>query len=231
MIAILCDYEEGSHSSTYVLKEAYFQALLKAGGKGCIVPYGEAKSYLDHFSGLLLTGGNFTIDPSLFGEVYDNPLPLKVKRTEAELAFFHEAFSRSMPILGICGGAQLINVALGGSLIQHIPTTLPNSLRHSGLPPTVHSHDVTLVPHTFLSDLVQEKCLPTNSSHLQSIGRLGRGVKVNAVAPDTVIEGIEVEAYPFCLGTQWHPEYSTTPLWDEPLFTSFVAASSSYLNP
>jgi putative glutamine amidotransferase len=230
IIAIIPDYVEEGNQDKYILRATYVQAVIRAGGIPIILPYDRERAglYVDHCQGVLFTGGGYTIDPARFGQSYATTLPLKPKRSDTEFSFFDEAFKRKMPILGICAGAQLINVALGGTLIQHLPTTHPHALPHSHPDPTDHGHLVHVVPGTFLETLVKEPSFGVNTSHVQAIDALGRGVKVSARAPDGIIEGIEVEGHPFCVGLQWHPEYLTQPACDLLIFESFIEHAKSY---
>lgn len=214
----------------YVLRENYLTALSQQGALPIVVPYDidHLASYLDACGGLMIIGGGFTIDPRLFGQEKQTPMTLKPRRTEAELAFFHGAYKRHMPILGICGGAQLINVALGGSLIQHLPTTHPQALNHLVEHPAQPAHDIELVPNTLLSHILEGASrFGVNSSHLQAVDRLGHNLRINAIAPDGIIEGIESTEHPFCMGLQWHPEYQIHS-FDSRLFQGFVHRAVLY---
>jgi putative glutamine amidotransferase len=169
------------------------------------------------------TGGAFDIDPALYGETTRHEtVGLKEGRTDAELALLMAALQRDMPVLGICGGQQLLAVALGGSLIQHIPDAVPGALAHEQTTPHHRpGHDVAVLPGTRLFDLVGP-AMQVNSSHHQAVRSAGRSV-VNAVAPDGVIEGVEDPALKFCIGVQWHPEYGVD-AGDIALFRGLVAA-------
>lgn len=230
VIAIIPDYVEEENKEKYALRTTYVQAIINAGGIPMVIPYDQerARLYLDQCHGVLFTGGGYTIDPERFGQTYATTLPLKPKRSNAEFTFFYEAFKRKMPILGICAGAQLINVALGGTLIQHLPTTHPHALAHSQPDPTAQAHLVHVVPGTFLAGIVKQDSFGVNTSHVQAIDELGLQVKVNARAPDGIVEGIEVEGYPFCLGVQWHPEYQAQPLSDPYIFQVFIEYACEY---
>ena len=232
-IVIVPDHllEEDRIFDRYALRTKYMTAVLQAGGLPLVVPYESCAtaSYLDFCHGLMLIGGGFTLDPRLFGQELATPLPMKRERSEAELAFFYEAFQRKMPILGICAGAQLINVALGGTLIQHLPTTHPYIPSHVHSDMSQQAHEVQIIAGTLLSSMMQgATTLGVNSSHVQAVDQLGRHVWVNARTSDGIIEGIEVEGHPFCLGVQWHPEFGSNPTYDRLLFHTFISYTKAY---
>ena len=129
-----------------------------------------------------------------------------------------------MPVLGICGGQQLLNVVLGGTLIQHIPDEVEGALAHEQPNPrTEPGHTVAVAPGSLLHRIVGATEMSVNSAHHQAALDVGEGVLVDAVAPDGVIEGIESRRHRFCLGVQWHPEYGID-RGDAKIFEAFVAA-------
>ncbi|HYM02727.1 MAG TPA: gamma-glutamyl-gamma-aminobutyrate hydrolase family protein, partial [Stellaceae bacterium] len=129
------------------------------------------------------------------------------------------------PVFGICGGQQLLNVALGGTLIQHIPDEIDDPLPHEQPNPrTEAGHVVRVVVGTQLHRITGAAELPVNSAHHQAVKDLAPGFVVDAVAPDGVIEGIEDPRRRFCLGVQWHPEYAIS-AGDTALFAAFIAAT------
>ena len=130
--------------------------------------------------------------------------------------------ARGLPVLGICGGMQLMAVALGGTLIQHLPDALPDALPHEQPNPRNEAgHTVTLTPGSRLHQIAGMDSFPVNSAHHQAVATTGPRVQVNAVAPDGVIEGIESTARRFCIGVQWHPEFHISPA-DNALFVAFI---------
>jgi putative glutamine amidotransferase len=185
-----------------------------------------AAAYLDALDGLVITGGAFDVDPALFGaETRHETVKTKDRRTQFELAILKGALERDLPILGICGGQQLLNVALGGTLIQHIPDEVENALAHEQPNPrTEAGHAVELVAGTRLAEICGARELQVNSAHHQAAKAVGPGVVINAWAPDGVIEGIEVPARRFCLGVEWHPEFHISD-GDARILAAFVAAA------
>ena len=150
---------------------------------------------------------------------------LKSRRTAFELAITRGALDRDLPVLGICGGQQLLNVVLGGTLIQHIPDEIGDALAHEQPNPrTEAGHPVRVVKGTLLHRICATEELAVNSAHHQAVKTVGPGVVVDAVAPDGVIEGIEDPRYRYCIGVQWHPEYSIS-TGDQKIFDAFVDAA------
>lgn len=214
----------------YHLNPMYVEAVEKAGGHAIILPYTLARlsDYAAMCSGVIFTGGNFTIDPQFFDEPFQSPLPLHPHRTTFEMAFLKHVLKVKVPVLGICAGAQLINVVLGGSLFQDLSQSHPQTEPHSGIAAHQAAHTIRVEKGTLLDKICQGRPeLGVNSSHVQAINRLGKGLVVNARALDGVIEGIELANYPFCLGTQWHPEFLVN-AEEGLLFQHFVQAAQTY---
>jgi putative glutamine amidotransferase len=231
VIGITLDSEEpGSYSKFpwYALRENYAGAVSRAGGLPLALPHEEdrADEYLNLIDGLLVTGGNFDVDPALFGdnERHDSVI-IKERRTGFEMAMVNGALKRNMPVLGICGGQQLLHVVLGGRLIQHIPDAVKNALAHEQSNPRDEAgHEVFVKEGTLLRRIVGADTLAVNSAHHQAALDEPDGVTINARAPDGVIEGMETDAYDFCLGVQWHPEFEIND-GDGKIFKAFVTAS------
>ena len=231
IIGISVDSEEpGGYSKMpwYALRRNYAEAVAHAGGVPVLLPYHAelVDHYLGMIDGLILTGGAFDVDPALFGADSRHPtVTLKTDRTRFELAIVKGAVDRKLPILGICGGQQLLNVALGGTLIQHIPDEVINPLAHEQPNPrTEAGHDVIISPNSQLERIVGQGRIPVNSAHHQAIKDVAPGCVVDAIASDGVIEGIEKVDHPFCIGVQWHPEYHISPA-DAAIFHALIAAS------
>ncbi|GAA0584328.1 gamma-glutamyl-gamma-aminobutyrate hydrolase family protein [Craurococcus roseus] len=231
VIGLTLDAEEpGGYSKLpwYALRKNYFTALAEAGALPIALPHDPdlAADYLDRLDGLLVTGGAFDVDPALYGGgPAHSTVKLKYGRTAFELAATREALRRDMPVLGICGGQQLLAVAFGGTLIQHIPDSVEGALQHEQPNPrTEPGHEVSVAPGTLLSRVVGGRGrIAVNSAHHQAVDRPGEGAVVNAVAPDGVVEGVEHPGYRFALGVQWHPEYAVDEA-DPLIFRAFVSA-------
>ena len=230
LIGITLDSEEpGGYSRLpwYALRQNYCDAVAQAGGVPLPLPHQRAlvDTYLDTIKGLVVTGGAFDIDPALFGAAEKHKtVKLKSGRTDFELAITRGALERDMPVLGICGGEQLLAVALGGSLIQHIPDEVANPLAHEQPNPrTEPGHTVDVTPGTLLARIAGTGPVPVNSAHHQAVKAVPAGVTINARSSDGVIEGVEAPGKRFCLGVQWHPEYAISPA-DTAIFQAFVDA-------
>jgi putative glutamine amidotransferase len=215
-----------SHYPWYALRQNYAGAIEAAGGLPLALPHNDfAEDYLDLLDALVITGGGFDVDPAMYGETsMHESVTLKPGRTVAELALLQGALARNLPVLGICGGEQLLAVALGGTLIQHIPDAVANCLAHSQINPRNEpGHDVAILPGTMLRRIVGTDRMAVNTSHHQAVRSAGPHAIVNAMASDGVIEGIEDARYKFCLGVQWHPEFHVDPS-DRAIFDAMIAA-------
>lgn len=205
------DPGEYSNYPWYALRDNYCSSIQLAGG----VPFplthelDLVDDFLSRIQGLLITGGGHDVDPTLYGETTVHPtVKIKQKRTDFEMAITKRALEKNIPVFGICGGEQLINVALGGTLIQHIPDEVPEALEHIQKECRHKScHTVKIAPNTLLHKIIGTENLEVNSIHHQAVKDLAPTAILNAVAPDGIIEGFEVPQYRFCMGLQWHPEF------------------------
>lgn len=230
LIGLTLDAEPPGGFSTlpwYALRANYFEAVAAAGGLPVALPHAPdlAADYLGRLDGLLVTGGAFDVDPALYGGGPAHPtVALKSGRTAFELEATRRALARDLPVLGICGGQQLLAVALGGTLHQHIPDAVPGALEHEQPHPRDQpGHEVAVAPGTRLAAIVGRARMAVNSAHHQAVDRPGAGAVVSAVAPDGVVEAIEHPGHRFALGVQWHPEYAVDP-GDPLILAAFVAA-------
>jgi putative glutamine amidotransferase len=233
IIGITLDSEQpGGYSKYpwYAIRQNYADAVVAAGGLPIALPHDAslAGDYLDRIDALVVTGGAFDVDPALYGEADRHAtVTLKEGRTAAELALTNGALARNMPVLGICGGQQLLAVALGGTLIQHIPDSIADALEHEQPNPRHEpGHPVAITRGTLLHRIVGADTMGVNSAHHQAVRDPGAFAVVNAMAPDQVIEGVEDSRYRFCIGVQWHPEFFIDP-GDRRIFDALLAACST----
>jgi putative glutamine amidotransferase len=169
----------------------------------------ELRAIFEHVDGLLLSGGG-DIGPALYGE-RDGGLLWSIDewRDRTELALARWALAEGLPLLAICRGIQVLNVAAGGTLVQDIPTQVHDALSHSsvaGRPMDTVAHTVEVAADSRLAALVGAGELGVNSAHHQAAKAVGARLAITARAPDGIIEGLEAPDHPFCLGVQWHPE-------------------------
>jgi putative glutamine amidotransferase len=215
----------------YALRQNYCDELAAAGAVPIALPHEPelVDSYLAMLDGLVVTGGAFDIDPALYGAAERHgTVKLKERRTRFEWAITQGAVNRNLPLLGICGGQQLLNVVLGGTLIQHIPDALPTALAHEQPNPrTEPGHEVIVVPGTLLHRITGTERLPVNSAHHQAAERVGPGIVASGRAPDGIIEAIEDPRRPYCLGVQWHPEYRIS-AGDGAILSALVGAAAGH---
>jgi putative glutamine amidotransferase len=201
----------GADRST--VNAAYVRSVIRSGGIPLVLPplLGDAHAgaVLEVLDGLVLSGGE-DVDPGRYGQqphptVRDNIDPL---RDAQELALFQEAWRRRTPVLAICRGIQLVNVALGGSLWQDLPSDRPGGLGHNQPDDrTARTHPVELTPGSRLAQAVGATRIEVNSFHHQSIRELATGLVITGRAPDGEIEGVETgPGAPWLLAVQWHPE-------------------------
>jgi putative glutamine amidotransferase len=172
--------------------------------------------------GMLFPGGA-DLDPELYDqEPHDETFGVDVERDQAELTLLEEALARDMPVLAVCRGSQVLNVARGGDLQQHLPDVLGDE-RHKHTPGTFADHDVTIEEGTRLAALVGERT-PVKSHHHQGFGRIGEGLRVAARAEDGTIEAVEDPELRFAVGVLWHPEAGE----DMKLFEELVRNAGIY---
>jgi len=241
-IGITCDLDDARTTNT--LPRAYVRAVLRAGGLPLALPIPEMEhtpgglapenrrweSWLSGLDGLLLSGGG-DLAPSLFGE---EPLPglgsVDPHRDALEMALVRAARKRRMPVLGICRGCQVLNVALGGTVYQDLPSQRPEGLlQHRQLSPGIFpSHSMAVREGSRLAKALGVTAIRVNSHHHQAVRDVAPGFEVVAWAPDGVVEAIEAPEGPFLLGIQSHPERleSTTPPLAA-LFQAFVEAAGT----
>jgi putative glutamine amidotransferase len=231
IIGLTLDSEQpGGYSKYpwYAIRENYCSAVVAAGGTPVLLPHEPdlVEFYSGMIQGLIVTGGAFDVDPALFGASSRHAtVSTKDRRTAFELGITRAMLAADKPVFGICGGQQLLNVALGGTLIQHIPDAIPAALAHEQPNPRHEpGHTVRILPNTKLHAIAGTGEVQVNSAHHQAVDRVAPETMIDAVAPDGVIEGIESTRHRFCLGVQWHPEFHISVV-DRLLFESFVTAA------
>ncbi|HEX7121072.1 MAG TPA: gamma-glutamyl-gamma-aminobutyrate hydrolase family protein [Gemmatimonadaceae bacterium] len=213
------------------VNQAYVQAVESRGLVPLVVPPlaepAHVARILDRVDGLVLTGGE-DVNPARYGAApHEQTHPPHDRRDATEIALVLEAERRALPTLAICRGLQVVNVALGGTLVQDLPSERPASLAHDGAERDARVHEVRVRDGSRLAHALGATCVVANSSHHQAIDRLAPGLVATAVSSDGVIEGIELEAPGWwMLGVQWHPEelVGTPEDWDRRLFEAFAAA-------
>jgi putative glutamine amidotransferase len=220
LVGITCStLPDRDGSPRFSVPKAYVAHVEAAGGRSIVLPTvdaSEAERYVDLVDGVVLSGGA-DVDPALYGEER-HPQVTDVDRPRDlfEIAVARTAAARGRPLLGICRGVQVMNVALEGTLVQHRPEHRSD----------VHdAHPVDVEPGTRLSEVLGRASLPVNSHHHQAIDRCAARLRVSARAPDGTVEAAEAGDHPFFVGVQWHPERRD----DEPtrrLFRAFVEAAA-----
>lgn len=212
--------------------QAYINAVQNAGGIPLILPVGmDARSRADilpRLDGILFSGGG-DIDPQRFnGKPHAKIQGISPERDEMEFSLLATALDAGKPLLAICRGIQVLNVALGGDLFTHIQDQWTPSLKHDWYPKFPRdkiAHTVRLTRGSKLHDIFGEDEIQVNSLHHQGIARVGKRLKTTAVAPDGLVEGVEVQDAAFALGVQWHPECLPHDDGMQALFRAFITAS------
>jgi putative glutamine amidotransferase len=205
--------EWGGREPTYFLRARYVRAIEDLGGIPLVLPLvadlDARRRLLTHIDGLLLTGSGPDLAPELYGERQQYKFHvMSQRRATFELEMAQLARAADLPLLGICGGMQALNVAFGGSLYQDIGAQQSQPLQHrQSASATQLSHAVKIVPKSLLHRVVKTGRLRVNSSHHQSVKEVAPSLTASAVAPDGIIEAIESSSERFLLGVQWHPEF------------------------
>jgi putative glutamine amidotransferase len=203
---------------------SYVTSIERAGGRALLVPPSEAavEETLGALNGLILSGGE-DLHPAAYGaDAHAETVQTRPERDRAELALLAGALERDMPVLAICRGSQVLNVGLGGDLVQHLPDVL-GSERHRHTPGEFADHDVDLKHGSRLAGLLGERA-PVKSHHHQGYGRLGSGLEPVGWAEDGTIEALEHPSKRFALGVLWHPEEGE----DVALFEALVREAADY---
>ncbi len=213
-------------------KEAYTRAVEMAGGLPQLIPANlpqeELEAIIAKLDGILLTGGG-DIDPARFnGTPHPRVYGISENRDATEITLALLARDLRIPLLGICRGCQVMNVAYGGSLYTHISDQLPEALEHSHEKFREEHHFVSIDPDSLLECITGTNELAVNSLHHQGISTVAPALIPTACAPDGLVEGVELRAHPFGLGVQWHPEHLTDRPEMAALFKALVEAAGKY---
>ena len=210
----------------------YVASVEQTGAKVRVLEVSDSpRALVGVLNGVVLTGGG-DVDPVLYGEErHESVEDAEPGRDEFEIDLARRAMASDLPLLAICRGAQVLNVAVGGTLIQDIPSSIASDLTHAiSSPRDAVAHEVSIAPGSRLHEALGASVAATgscrvNSRHHQSVGRVGDGLVVTATAADGIVEAIEQPDARFCLGIQWHPENFWRSGEFKPLFESFVAAA------
>lgn len=209
IIGLVCGHQR-ENPDRYYVNNPYLQAVLRAGGTPILIPYQPKEQIfqvIGLLDGLILPGG-IDVDPNRYGE---NPIvacgEMDPHWDELDLLAAGSALEQDLPLLAICRGAQVLNVALGGTLVQDIPSQIINPIKHSQEAPRWYAtHELAIEPASLLGQLWGVAPTRVNSYHHQAINKVGKGLRIVASAPDGVIEAVESTEHRFVLGVQWHPE-------------------------
>ena len=215
------------------INQDYVEAVLRAGGTPVLFPVTadpeQISALLDQVDGLLLTGG-LDVDPAEYGEIKKACCgDCSACRDAMEFPLCREALNRRMPIFAICRGMQILSCVLGGNLYQDLAEQFGTELSHPRYDVARDPvHKVEIRSDTLLSSISGAGLLDVNSRHHQGINVPGKGLRINAVAPDGLVEGVELPEHPFVLGVQWHPESLSDRFPEhQKLFDAFVRSCAS----
>ena len=230
IIGVTLDFEEpGGYSKFpwYALRKNYIDSVEKFGG--IVMPLAHnldiIDSYANMIDGLIITGGNYDISPKIYGKVPSMEFNEKIDRTNFEISMCQKSLKKNIPVLGICGGEQVLNVCLGGTLIEDIESNIRNAIKHEQIEPRNQtSHSVLIQTNSKLYKLIKQKKINVNSAHHQAVDKPGKNISICGKAEDGVIEAIESKEYKWCLGVQWHPEFLITNS-DKIIFKDFINSS------
>jgi len=204
-------YGVWSEVQAFMSPASYARAVQRAGGRPVLlIPDQEdtddPDGVLDVVDALIVTGGAGDVNPALYGEEpHPETGPVQEERDAYELALVRAAIEREMPVLGICRGMQILNVAYGGGIEQHVPDVVGHE-KHRHTPGTFADHEVVIEPGSLAARAVGAERAPVKSHHHQGVKDVGAGLAVTARADDETVEAIEDPSCPFVLGVLWHPE-------------------------
>lgn len=219
---------DGEQIPFFSLPCGYVDAVRAAGAMPLLLPPGEAQPgrLLDLLDGLILSGGGDIAPAAYGGAPHETIYLVSDERDQFELALARAALRRpTLPLLCICRGLQLLNVARGGTLHAHVPERFGDTVTHRQPPRLPTHHDVRVEKGSRLERILETTSLSVCSWHHQSIDRLGKGLRPVAWAADGVIEAVEYDQHGWCIGVQWHPELQPAERSQQRLFEAFVKRS------
>jgi putative glutamine amidotransferase len=236
IIGISLDWEDSPTYSSmhpwYALRCNYSSVISNNGGIPIIFPYefSAIDKYIDLIDGLMIPGGDYDLDPSVYGEKASSKTRvIRNNRSDFETVLIKAALAKNIPVLGICAGEQLLAAIHGGTLLQDIKEAYPNALEHEQKHLNIHmsktSHSINIMQNTLLHKIIGKDVIQVNSSHHQAVKSVGEEMIISAKAIDGVIEAVELINYDFALGVEWHPEYLASED-DLLIIKAFIKASS-----
>ena len=211
----------------YAIRKNYLHSIEEFGG--IPFPLYHSMKNLDYIlsliDGVIITGGNFDINPLFYLKNNTNSRKEKKLRTAFEMKLCEKSLTKDIPVLGICGGEQLINVCLGGTLIQDIKSLKYETLEHEQINPRDQtSHKVFIEPKTIIHQIIGQDEINVNSAHHQAVDKLGKDLQIGSKSIDGIIESIESLNHKWCIGIQWHPEFLITKA-DKQIISNFIQSS------
>lgn len=216
-----------NHDDEFTLPAVYVEAVRRAGGIPLLIAPGEPRldDLLAALDGLILSGGG-DLDPAHYGsDGHPTIYMIDNERDATELDLARRVVASGAPTLCICRGLQVLNVALGGTLVEHLPDVVPGTIQHRHEPDKPTAHTLTVLPATKLAELVDAGPMHGVSWHHQAIRTVAPSLTVSAQAEDGTIEAVEAPNHPWLIATQWHPEMSAaTDPRQQQLFDAFIAA-------
>lgn len=217
-----------SDDDRFTLPGEYVDAVRRAGGVPLLITPGESNldSVLELVDGFILTGGG-DIDPSRYsGRRHETNYGVDQERDTLELAVARRLIDSGLPMLGICRGAQILNIVEGGTLIEHIPDEVGDGVMHRAPPREPISHKVQLKPGSRLMQILEREEFEATSWHHQAPRKVANSFEIVATSPDGIVEAIEMPNHPWLIGVQWHPEITAAsdPL-QQKLFDAIVEAA------
>ena len=235
VIGITLDWEDSPTYSKnypfYALRCNYAGVISKNQAVPIMIPYDfeSIEIYADMIDGLLIPGGDYDLDPTVYGEAkQETTRNLRNERSNFEMELIKALVKRNKPILGICAGQQLLAAMYGGKLLQDIKANVKDALEHEqinlNIEMTKSSHKIKIVKDSLLYKIIGQEEIEVTSSHHQAVKSVGEGMIISATAPDGVIEAVEMKDYAFMLGVEWHPEYETS-IFDQKIIKYFIEAA------